>query len=450
MLFFQKMEKAKPSLWLTDRLNGNEDQAFDNDKLRSYLCHECSRSGTMRRAELFKKAVETDRVHVRLRGQFYNNINLGKRIFNATKKPVYMESIVGGMERRFEIMDSEVNHVVYQSSKSDDLKKKSRNDRIECNVSTMFKIDNKLFAEESLLGDNFWRNTVGCDLPFIHANLVDDPILFNKFIVTQAPMKETLYDFWKMVFQSKSKYIFMLMSRNDPGKCVDYYPTRINRSLNFGVLTVTCGDVDHTSEPFTRITRLQITHRNGEYFFMEHWQCDMNNSANLELPLRLLRLSRNCNTPTVVHDHYGISRAACLVAIEIGICKMMRGPTVQFPIQDAVQTLRKYRSFSVETPMQYIFIHRVVTYFLRPFIGQMLDFEEDYANWLQSRQKRLFIDNFNSPVPEYLQLCPTYDPDLLSKVNQEKRKNKKVFANSTIGYLPKSANKRPIVQFADC
>lgn len=60
---------------------------------------------------------------------------------------------------------------------------------------------------------------------------------------------------------------------------------------------------------------------------MEHWQADMNNTDDLKAPLRLLQLARSSSKPTVVHDYLGISRAACLVSIEICIAQLMRGPT---------------------------------------------------------------------------------------------------------------------------
>lgn len=52
----------------------------------------------------------------------------------------------------------------------------------------------------------------------------------------------------------------------------------------------------------------------------------MNNSENVEAPLRLLRLARGCTRPTVVHDCLGISRAACLIAAEICVVQLIRGP----------------------------------------------------------------------------------------------------------------------------
>lgn len=34
---------------------------------------------------------------------------------------------------------------------------------------------------------------------FIHANYVKSPLLFNDFILTQAPMENTIEDFWRVI-----------------------------------------------------------------------------------------------------------------------------------------------------------------------------------------------------------------------------------------------------------
>lgn len=58
----------------------------------------------------------------------------------------------------------------------------------------------------------------------------------------------------------------------------------------------------------------------------------MNNADNVAAPLQLLRLARNTTLPTVVHCHLGISRSAAVVAAEICITSLLKGPSykVQF------------------------------------------------------------------------------------------------------------------------
>ena len=59
---------------------------------------------------------------------------------------------------------------------------------------------------------------------FIHANRIKGGPLFNEFIVTQAPMDNTIGDFWRMVWQEKVPYVFMLSSRKEADKCAEYWP----------------------------------------------------------------------------------------------------------------------------------------------------------------------------------------------------------------------------------
>lgn len=85
---------------------------------------------------------------------------------------------------------------------------------------------------------------------------------------------------------------------------------------------------------------------------VQHWQANLNNADNTASPLQLLRVARNSARPTVVHCHLGISRSAALVAAEVAIASLIRGPSYKFPVQKAVQFVRGSRAHAVETPMQ--------------------------------------------------------------------------------------------------
>ena len=65
-------------------------------------------------------------------GQFgsdYNNIMLGKRMFGPSKKQMFESSIIGGIERRFEILDNQVNHIPFTHHASDVNKNRCRHPR---------------------------------------------------------------------------------------------------------------------------------------------------------------------------------------------------------------------------------------------------------------------------------------------------------------------------------
>lgn len=131
---------------------------------------------------------------------------------------------------------------------------------------------------------------------------------------------------------------------------------------------------------------------------VELFHGDMNNSDDMNTPLQLLRIARGSSSPVVVVDHLGISRSACLVASELCIMSLLKGPSYQHLVQRSVHYLRSFRPFSIETPMQYLFIHRVVREFTQEFVKLPKGFTEDYDRWLTSRSQRLFVDDRGAKV----------------------------------------------------
>uniref|UniRef100_A0AC35FAV5 Tyrosine-protein phosphatase domain-containing protein n=1 Tax=Panagrolaimus sp. PS1159 TaxID=55785 RepID=A0AC35FAV5_9BILA len=402
----------------------NSDDSSSSARLREFFREHFDARRVERRFRLFQRSVIRDRDRVRLHGQYYNNIYLGKRIFGPARKQMFVHSILGGMERRFEIIDNQINHIPFTHDASDKHKEKCRNPRIKCRDDTRVVLT--------------YRDAQG--LNFIHANRVSTPVLFNDFIITQAPLQNTIADFWKLVWQEGVKHIFMLISRDTAGshRCAEYWPKHENIGIECQGLNVVNQKVDTTRDPFFRVTTLLITEMStGKNLVVEHWEGNLNNSSDIYAPLRLLKVSRNQDSPTIVHDHLGVSRAAVLVAIELTICNLLRGPTYKFPVQQAVHYLRSFRAFSVETPMQYIYIHRVVLTFIRPLVGEPEGFEGDYDRWLEQRAKRAFIgDPLVANVPAYRLLSPTLDPDLLSLVRHRDRPETRREIHAHIGELP--------------
>lgn len=97
--------------------------------------------------------------------------------------------------------------------------------------------------------------------------------------------------------------------------------------MNFAGLTIVNMGIDDRRSPLFRVTNLCIFDLEGPDLYVEHWQGDMNNSDNLATPLQLLKLSRNCPRPTIIHCHLGISRSATLIAAEICMCFLLKGPS---------------------------------------------------------------------------------------------------------------------------
>ncbi|EFP01533.1 CRE-EGG-4 protein [Caenorhabditis remanei] len=420
VLLMRLLSKDQTSTWISDI----HPEAVKNETMSEYLLHDLDSSTMQKRVQAFKANVLADRDRVRVAGQFYNNIRIGKRMFGAARKAKFVSTIIGGMERRFEILENSVNHIPFTHVASDANQDKCRNSRVHCKDTTRVSLE---FPHNQYFGD------------FIHANRISGKPLFNEFILTQAPMENTVNDFWRMVWQEEVPYIVMLTSRKEPERCAYYWPrTPSDPSIQIpGGVRIENFGVYQAPDPLFRVTHLRLIGPNHEERHVEHWQGDVNNSSNMYSPLNILRLLRNTSKPVVLHDHLGISRAACLVAAEISICSLLRGPTykvcrflnfkrkilLQYPVQRAVQFLRQRRPFCIETPMQYVFVHRLVAFFFRDIIGSAKELDMDYERWLQERSERMFLDDIAAPIAGYRLLSPKADPDIVRMVGRPERPN---------------------------
>ncbi|VDM54566.1 unnamed protein product [Angiostrongylus costaricensis] len=383
---------TEPSAWLMEY----DPLTTKNLDLMSYIASEFDPRALQSRLALYNEQTYSDRDRVRVSGKYYNNIQLGKRMFGSSKKQKFICSITGGMERRFEILDNQVNHLPFTHEAFDQNLDKCRNHRVKCRDS----------SRVILRYPSDTTNT------FIHANYVHGGPLFNKFIVTQAPMENTIGDFWRMVWQEKASYIFMLISRKNVERCAPYWPRRPEFApvIVHGLHIYNVG-ISSSRDPVFRVTYIRIVNDLGDEHRVEHWQADMNNSSNLNSPLSILALARNSSRPVIIHDCLGISRAACVVATEIAICNIVKGPTYKHPIQKAVHFLRLQRPFSVETPMQFIYIHRCV---------------------------QRFFSKISEPVRERRYICHRFN--LLRLVRHPCRPNTRREAPDCVGELPLPLN----------
>ncbi|CAL2029387.1 unnamed protein product [Caenorhabditis brenneri] len=419
VLLMRLLSKDQTSSWISDI----HPEAVKNETMSEYLLHDLDASTMQKRVQAFKANVLADRDRVRVAGQFYNNIRIGKRMFGAARKAKYVSTIIGGMERRFEILENSVNHIPFTHVASDSNRDKCRNTRVHCKDSTRIVLEFPL---------NQYHND------FIHANRISGKPLFNEFILTQAPMENTIGDFWRMIWQEEVPYIVMLISRKEPERCAPYWP----KSPSDSAVVVTGGirienfGIYQAPDPLFRVTHLRLIGPNNEERHVEHWQGDVNNSSNMYSPLNILRLLRNTSKPVVIHDHLGVSRAACLISAEIAICSLLRGPTYKYPVQRAVQFLRQRRPFSIETPMQYIFVHRLVAFFFRDIIGSAKELDIDYERWLQERSERMFLDDISAPIAGYRLLSPKADPDIVRMVGRPERPNYRREAPDCVGEMP--------------
>ncbi|KAI8509366.1 hypothetical protein Bbelb_132140 [Branchiostoma belcheri] len=94
-------------------------------------------------------------------------------------------------------------------------------------------------------------DTPGSD--YIHASYMDGYSVARKFIAAQGPLPNTVNDFWRMIWETKSKAIVMVtnLKENNKQKCTQYWPDSGKQS--YGDIDVTIVDTIPMVDQLTRI-----------------------------------------------------------------------------------------------------------------------------------------------------------------------------------------------------
>jgi protein tyrosine phosphatase len=184
---------------------------------------------------------------------------------------------------------------------------------------------------------------------YINASHVDRDFsggIRHKCVCTQAPVPESMQDFWHMVWQERSTLILMLTPLRDKErvKATQYWPELGQAALVLGPFSIECKRVDQPGAFFS--TRLFVL-RNQAHpdkvrevlqlhceTWPDHGVPDVADWANMEFLFQQFRFYRSMQPQThgtLVHCSAGIGRTGCFLAIdefitqiEIEVCAIAR------------------------------------------------------------------------------------------------------------------------------
>uniref|UniRef100_A0A671NYN0 Receptor-type tyrosine-protein phosphatase kappa n=1 Tax=Sinocyclocheilus anshuiensis TaxID=1608454 RepID=A0A671NYN0_9TELE len=186
----------------------------------------------------------------------------------------------------------------------------------------------------------------------------------NHYIATQGPMQETIYDFWRMVWQENTATIIMVTNLVEVGrvKCCKYWPddTEIYRDMK-----VTLIETQLLSE---YVIRTFAVEKRGAHEIREIRQFHFTGWPDHGVPyhatgllgfVRRVKAKSPANAgPMVIHCSAGAGRTGCFIVIDIMLDMAEREGVVD--IYNCVRELRSRRVNMVQTEEQYVFIHDAI------------------------------------------------------------------------------------------
>ncbi|XP_078505030.1 receptor-type tyrosine-protein phosphatase kappa isoform X4 [Lissotriton helveticus] len=199
---------------------------------------------------------------------------------------------------------------------------------------------------------------------YINANYIDGYQRPSHYIATQGPVHETVYDFWRMIWQEQSACIVMVTNLVEVGrvKCYKYWP---DDTEVYGDFKVTCVEMEPLAEYVIRTFTLE---RRGYNEIREVKQFHFTGWPDHGVPyhatgllsfIRRVKLSNPPSAgPVVVHCSAGAGRTGCYIVIDIMLDMAEREGVVD--IYNCVKALRSRRINMVQTEEQYIFIHDAI------------------------------------------------------------------------------------------
>ncbi|CAD6192700.1 unnamed protein product [Caenorhabditis auriculariae] len=196
---------------------------------------------------------------------------------------------------------------------------------------------------------------------YIHASWMVMPDGF-RYISTQGPLKETLDDFWHMIYTEKCSVIVMLCQWDEGAheKCRRYYQR--DRVENYGDYKVRVKK--DQEEPFKtiRLTLLECQRKGSKewrtvyHFWCYEWEDHAGPlDAGPVVSMHKMSLEKAEGNPIVVHCSAGIGRTATFVGINYASQRIQEDPDLK--MVDILRGLRKMRHRAIQSQLQYAFLY---------------------------------------------------------------------------------------------
>ncbi|OWF42106.1 Receptor-type tyrosine-protein phosphatase mu [Mizuhopecten yessoensis] len=264
---------------------------------------------------------------------------------------------------------------------------------------------------------------------YINANYIDSLEKKNAYVATQGPKKNTLGDFWAMLWQNKSDKIIMLANCIEMGKpkVEQYWPDK-GHSRDFGDYRV----VTTNEQIFAAFTvRTLSLYGNTCQTPMEIMQFHFTKWPDHGTPdiIHLVNFYRHVQStktkhhgPMVVHCSAGIGRTGTFIAIDA----LVHYGTLQGNVDplDYAKLMRQNRMNMIQTKEQYVAVHEVLLdhFICDDFTLTIEEFQDD-------------SENMSGLQDEFMTLSK-YRPNITLKESSDAMSEENISKNKDLEIIP--------------
>ncbi|XP_074833342.1 receptor-type tyrosine-protein phosphatase V-like [Carettochelys insculpta] len=203
---------------------------------------------------------------------------------------------------------------------------------------------------------------------YINANFIPGYTSPQEFIVTQGPLKKTIEDFWRLVWEQSICNIIMLTVGMENGRvlCDHYWPSEA-LPATYGHIRIHLLSQSSSDEWTTRTFKLwhEVLREERHVTHMHYtaWPDHgiPESTASLLAFLELTREQRQAakgSGPTLVHCSAGVGRSGTFIALDRLLQQLKQEKVVD--VFNAIYTLRMSRYQMIQTLGQYVFLHSCI------------------------------------------------------------------------------------------
>ena len=200
---------------------------------------------------------------------------------------------------------------------------------------------------------------------YVNASHIPGIHVSETFIASQAPKKETMLEFWEMLWQKRVSNVVMLTKfmEGNKKKCEPYLPERAGETIGVGDLLITLHKVTSEYDQTTR--HLEVKNRRDittvirmRHFHFSGWpdhEAPRFPQGLLNFIMRVKRDRVQDNSPICTHCSAGVGRSGAFIALYNLIEEIKK--CLPFSIHRVVNEMREHRPHMVQTFTQYKFIY---------------------------------------------------------------------------------------------